>query len=134
MYLISSLFLSSMFALCYIYLGKHVLATKLWAYNNPFVILSAVSLFCCFEKMENQSIWINNIAKCTFPVFLLHTGITIQPIRNMFGHEVYVSFGYGGLLILSVIIFITCSLIAFPIENIKSGLYARIKTYFKSLI
>ena len=134
MYLISSLFLSSMFALCYIYLGKHVLATKLWAYNNPFVILSAVSLFCYFEKMENQSIWINNIAKCTFPVFLLHTGITIQPIRNMFGHEVFVSFGYFGLLILAILIFIICSLIAFPIEGLKSNLYAHLKTNINSLI
>ena len=133
-YLLSSLIISCMFVFCYIYIAKYVPATRLWGYNNPFVVLSAMCLFVFFEKINCQNKWINNIAKCAFPVFLLHTGITIQPIRNLCGHEVYTMFGYSGLLILAIFIYITCSLLAYPIEKIKNGLYTRIKMYINSLI
>lgn len=126
-YLVSSAMVCCLFVVCYIFMDKHVSAMRIFGYNNPFVILSAMCLFCFFEKIRCQKRWINEVAKCAFPVFLLHTGISIQPIRNMFGHEIYALFGYGGLFLLAVLVYVICSLIAYPIEKIKSGLYARIK-------
>ena len=133
-YLVSSAMVSCIFVVCYIFIDKHAPATRIFGYNNPFIILSAMCLFCLFEKIKWQKKWINEVAKCAFPVFLLHTGISIQPIRNMFGHEIYAMFGYGGLFLLAVLIYVVCSLIAYPIEKVKSGLYARIKIYVSSLV
>ena len=132
-YLVSSAMVCCLFVVCYIFMDKHVSAMRIFGYNNPFVILSAMCLFCFFEKIRCQKRWINEVAKCAFPVFLLHTGISIQPIRNMFGHEIYALFGYGGLFLLAVLVYVICSLIAYPIEKIKSGLYARIKMYVSPL-
>lgn len=101
-YFISSAINHCMFIACYVYFGKHVSATKLWGNNNPFVLLSAISLFCFFSKIDFQSAWVNNVARCSFPVFLFHTNITIQPIRNILGYDVYASYGYLGLLVLSM--------------------------------
>jgi len=115
------------FLVVYVWLGKDMAATKLWGYNNPFVILEAVTLFVMFTKIDIQSTTINRIASLTFPVFLLHTGVAIQPFRNAFSHSVYVGYGYIGVLVLTLTLFATCGIIAYLVEILKRRPYKMLR-------
>ncbi len=67
----------------YIWITIYVLATiaiphlfashpsKIFRYNNPLVILAAVSLFCCFAKMKFSSNVVNKLSRVMFPCYLL---------------------------------------------------------------
>lgn len=116
-----------MFLVVYVWLGNDMPATKLWGYHNPFVILTAISLFIIFTKFDVQSNLINSIAKLTFPVFLLHTGVAIQPTRNAFFHSIYIDYGYWGIFLSAILLFIACALIAYPIEKLKGKPYGMIR-------
>jgi len=41
-------------------------------YHNPFIIVMAMCLFVCFDRMEFKSGFINHMAKAAFTTFLLH--------------------------------------------------------------
>lgn len=117
----------SMFLVIYAWICKDISAGKIWGYNNPFVILTAISFFVIFSKMNIQSEKINTIAKLTFPVFLLHTGPAIQPIRNAFFHGVYMDYGYIGIFASAILLFIVCAAIAYPVEKVKENPYRIIR-------
>lgn len=119
----------SMFIVLYVWLGKNVAAIRLWGYNNPFVIMTAISFFIMFTKMDVESKTINNIAQLVFPVFLLHTGVAIQPIRNNFFHGIYVDYGYWGIISSAILLFIVCAAIAYPVEILKKRPYGKVKEY-----
>lgn len=79
-YIFSSLLLT----LCaYVVLHKGLytdkLMVKIFAYNNPIVILSAISFFVCFTKINISNKFVNHIAQSTLTVLLLHaTGLTMS--------------------------------------------------------
>ena len=56
---------------------------KIGAQNNIVILIGAVSLFCCFEKLSFSSKAINYIAKSTLAVLLVHTSI-ISPYMKEF--------------------------------------------------
>lgn len=119
----------SLFLVAYVWFKIDVAATKLWGYNNPFVILTAVSIFMVFMKIDIKSKSINKVATLTFPVFLLHTGVAIQPIRNAFFHNVYIDYGYVGIIVSALLVFLVCAIVAYPVEILKAKPYAFIKQF-----
>jgi hypothetical protein len=50
-------------------------------YNSPLVILSSISLFLVFRKIEIQSRKINWLAKSVLAIFIIHTSV---PYGNIF--------------------------------------------------
>ena len=56
---------------------------KIGAQNNIIILISAVSFFCCFERLSFSSRAINYIAKSTLAVLLVHTSI-ISPYMKEF--------------------------------------------------
>lgn len=57
---------------------------KIGAQNNILVLISAISLFCCFEKLSLSSRVINYIAKSTLAVLLVHTTITFPQMSEFY--------------------------------------------------
>lgn len=54
------------------------------AYNNPFVILSSISIFMCFAKLKIRSIaWINSLASASLGCYLLQEGIIKTEVYEM---------------------------------------------------
>lgn len=52
---------------------------KLMAYNNPFIILSAICLFLVFSKLSIQSSVINWLASSSFAIYLIHGNSLVLP-------------------------------------------------------
>lgn len=55
-------------------------ATRTIFYNNPLIIISALSLFCLFAKLDFKSKAVNYIATFMLPVYLLQDSSTGQII------------------------------------------------------
>lgn len=56
------------------------LFTRLFDYSNPLVILSAITFFLTFEKMNiGNKTWINHIARSTLAILLIHGAAVINP-------------------------------------------------------
>lgn len=57
---------------------------KIGAQNNILILIGAISLFCCFEKLSFSSKAINYIAKSTLAVLLVHTSIISPYMKNFY--------------------------------------------------
>lgn len=44
-----------------------------WEYCNPLVVLLAMYIFKLFQSFNIECLWINNLSKASFSVFLLHS-------------------------------------------------------------
>lgn len=94
-----------------------------WAYNNPIVILSAVTFFALFNLFDiKQSKLINLFGSTVFSVFLIHTNRYIgKSMYDIVRKIVYMpeissslSLQLSVLVICSVIIFVLFSIIDIP--------------------
>lgn len=63
------------------FLNFHFLSPRFFGYNNPLVIVAAISLFCFISSYDLKSKVVNFIASCTLPIYLLQDG--------MFGQNIY---------------------------------------------
>lgn len=69
------LFISVVLALvafCATHLQQKYIADHLWYYNNPLVIMSALSLLLAFDGMPFRSKTVNGMAASCFAIYLLH--------------------------------------------------------------
>lgn len=57
---------------------------KIGAQNNIVILIGAVSLFCCFEKLSFSSKAINYIEKSTLAVLLVHTSIIFPYMKDFY--------------------------------------------------
>lgn len=57
--------------------------SKIVRYNNPFVIMAAISIFCFFSKFKFKNKAINFIASCTLPIYLIQDGMLGQHIYRL---------------------------------------------------
>lgn len=64
-----------------IFIGSYRDAGRILNYNNPAIILAAVSLFCLFAKAEFSNSKINTIARYMFPIYLVQ--------ESPLGKEIY---------------------------------------------
>lgn len=65
-----------------IYLGEGSVG---WNYNTIFNLASAVSLFLFFSKLKMNSKLINYLATFTFPVYIIHTDVSL---RDLIYHKI----------------------------------------------
>ena len=94
-----------------IHYGQNSYITILYAYNNPIIILMAISLFMIFKYFKINSPIVNNIAQSSFAIYLLHTNQNIMqkffvaPLQNIFTqHDGFACFIYISLIIICFII------------------------------
>lgn len=57
---------------------------RIGAQNNIIVLVGAISLFCCFEKLSFSSKAINYIAKSTLAVLLVHASIIFPYMKEFY--------------------------------------------------
>lgn len=87
---------------------------KWFGYNNPILLMASVAFFVSMAKMHLKSRWINYLASGVFGVFILHTTKYMIPYRNDITHDVYLNYGYAGIIALSVIILFAGLIISVP--------------------
>ena len=87
---------------------------KWFGYNNPILLIASVAFFISIAKIRLKSRWINYLASGVFGVFILHTTKYMIPFRNDITHDVYMNYGYIGIIALSVIILLAGLIISVP--------------------
>lgn len=59
-------------------------------YDNIFVILMACACFIAFKKMSFSSLYINDLAKAAFTIYIIHTGIfSLFDVQSVFQMPIY---------------------------------------------
>jgi surface polysaccharide O-acyltransferase-like enzyme len=95
-------------------------ASRISNYNNPLIVISALSLFCIFAKLEFKSKAVNYIATFMLSVYLLQdssTGSIIYKYLYHSGQEMnFQGTEYSSLIILYIIILLGS---AFILDNIR---------------
>lgn len=114
-----------------VFLGKSLKATHYFGYNDPLVILSAISLFVVVSSLKIQSRYINIIATGMFGVFLMHTPPEIIPIRNSLSSLVYQQYGYLGIFTEAILLFICLSVVAIPVERLNQQILKALYGFIK---
>lgn len=123
-------------AFIFIFMSKigHPIATIKWfAYNNPLLMLSSIGLFLWISQLTVKSRLINILATCVFGVFLLHTTPYVIPLRNEITSIVYKQFGYSGIFVEVLILFVALCVITIGInkcnESITSSLLKKVNSH-----
>lgn len=117
-------------------MGKHKLVWHLFYYNNPLIVLSAVSLFFVFYNLRlGYNKYINYIAPTMLGVYMIHdypkirafiSGI-VQMLNKYFDHHPLAL--VSSLFILAIIILLVCSIV----EMIRAAIYKRtIERWYES--
>jgi hypothetical protein len=111
-YGLSSLFIFLMFMIGLKYFSP-ITAYKAFSYNNPFVLISAISFFFIFKEIKVKSDTILKVAPIVLGVYLIHDH---KKIRLLLGKicgtiEAHGLNMYVSLLILSLSIFILAAII-----------------------
>ena len=113
------------------YSGHFHHSDKYFGYNNPLILLSAFALFCYFSSLKIQSKTINTIATGMFGVFLMHTPPEIIPIRNQYSSVIFKSYGYTGLMLEAVGLFVILTFISIFIEQFNKKIVKHIYVIIK---
>lgn len=105
--------------------------SRLYAYNNPIIIISAISFFLFFEKMSiKPNKFINHIAKSTLGILLFHAATpansTIWKYMKTYFQSLTVNFHFVNILYWGVGIILIMSA-AVIVDQLR--LYLSDKTY-----
>lgn len=116
------------YVLLYLFTGKsdHIpegLNHYVYAYNNPIVVISALSFFLFFEKLKIKHSRVSNVinymAKSVLAVLLIHgSGVLNPPMINYF-NTIYKTYDGLPLLFLWMIGLLVIFLISFLIDQIR---------------
>ena len=106
--------------------GLHkTIYTRLYDYNNPMVIFSAICFFLFFERLKIYNIkWVNHIAKSTLGVLLVHGSAALNPQMKQYFNNIL--FNYSGFTLVCLWFFGT--MVIFIISVLIDQ--ARIITWF----
>jgi surface polysaccharide O-acyltransferase-like enzyme len=102
---------------------------RLFSYNNPLVIISAVSFFFVFKSFRLQSGLVNQTATGVLGVYLLHDHRLVR--KHVIDRLFDWSQNYSGyqhflvLLLITVLVFVTCLLI----DKVRELLLAPVANY-----
>ena len=120
------------FAISYIAMVKGFGMGPIWAYSNPLVILSAIYSFMLFYNMkEIKSKAINELAKASFTVYLMHSFFLSKIKIDVFvgmNPIIYV----GHVIISCMVIYLICYILYLIYNLIASHVfkYLNKKIYF----
>ena len=95
---------------------------RMWYYNSPFVLLSAIFVFSLFANLKIQSKLINTIASATFGVYILHGTLLVKQIREPITIYLFGKFGYIGVLIQMFALAAVCYIVSLLWTLIRKGL------------
>lgn len=110
------------------------IASEMFTYDNPLVIISSVSLLLAFQKLKFQNKLINRLAASCFAVFLLHTNPNLCiPYFIPMIKDIYAE--YSGALF---IFYITSTLIlifmiSIFIDQIRITIYKYLQPIFEKI-
>lgn len=108
-----------------LYFMAFIMPGRVWNYNNPCIVLAAISFFCLMLYFQLKSSFINYMASCMFPVYLLQDGLA----GNGCLYD-YIYRWYSKELYIYVIIYIICLFGAvFLLEPIRRRLMTPIIEY-----
>lgn len=114
----------------YLFLDEYRYAPKSikwFGYNNPILLIASVAFFVSIAKIRLKSRCINYLASGVFGVFILHTTKYMIPFRNDITHDVYLNYGYIGIIALSVIILFAGLIISVPGAKVVQLVLNKIK-------
>lgn len=118
------------------YINKQHLSWHIFYYNNPILILSAISLFFIFLKLKiGHSKYINNIAQLTLGVYMIHDYPSIRYYISSFVQ--YLNTSYKPILLLMILmalvlsIFMVSSFIEFLRLSLYNSIYNRLNNSIK---
>ena len=100
-------------------------ASRIFTYTNPFVILSAVCFFWCFEQKEFYSNTINKLSKSTFAILLIHSNPVAITFYIRYFKKLYENMSfllYLGAMMGSCILFFVLSIV---VDQLRIFIYDR---------
>ena len=115
-------------------IGNNFINSKL-GFDNPLVILQTICFFLFFSTLDIKNKKINYIASCTFAVYLIHDNFLVRKelysLFFMFGYEKSFIQIYGRIFIMSILVFVICTII----ESIRKKIFALFsKTKFSNYL
>lgn len=123
--ILSYVIFSMLLAAIYIFaclIGRTPNSLRWFAYNNPLLMLSSVSMFIWFSNLSFESKMVNWFATGVFGVFLLHTTPFMIPFRNSFTQGVFSQYGYYGVVVEAFAILFVGGIMSVYINNFGSRL------------
>lgn len=113
-YLICSLLIFSFFYSC-LKQQRVDLAWRAFSYNNPLVMISAISFFYFFKQMNISFRWISFFSSSVLAVYLVHehprmADLLTENLNTLATHYVFVNI-YITLFLIALLLFLCCTLI-----------------------
>ena len=103
-----------------LYVGGKLNIQGTYAYNNPVLMLAAISLFCIIANLHFSNNNINKFAKYMFPVYLLQEGFFGRQIYNVLYHTKTEEGFYAPKYLLTIFLYIIVLFVgAIVIENMR---------------
>jgi hypothetical protein len=132
--LLVSLLLNFLLVLCVYHYHPEKMYPTILNYSNPLIVLSAVSFFFCFKKLNFSNAFINSISTCVFGVYLIHVhpqfAVNINMhIMHLFNFNIS-SFNIVVLYLLGVSFVILSG--ALFIEKIRTIIFSPVLKFFAS--
>lgn len=94
--------------------GYGELAWRMTYYNNPFVVLSSIGLFCFFKELEFKSNVVNKLAKSSLSVYLFGcSSLCLDYSKDFFRN--YYELGIDGVRYVSLVIIFSVFVFAIAI-------------------
>ena len=128
LYFVMSIMYASFMIVWYVYTAHEW--PDLYAYNNPFIILSSVCLFCAFLKMKFNSPTINRISKTMLAVLLVH----MHPILQQYFYSFVVGVGVNPpLCFLLYLVLFVCFIFttSFLLDQLRQFLFGKLVVIMK---
>lgn len=98
------------------------------SYNNPFLMVTTIFYFLFFSVIHFKSKFINRVSRLTLGVYLIHENLNIRPrIYDWFGFNraKYSCAILPKMIVVTLVIFIGCSIIEFIRQSIFRFFYKR---------
>ena len=120
-YIINSLIVATVVMLIY-YSPVNNFGIIKWgyAYNNPFVIVSSISFFLLFGTFNFRNNFVNQLAKSSLAIYLIHENTNVRGILYKYVHEIGENVSGWLLFIILPIFALIIMIICIGIDKFRS--------------
>lgn len=89
-----------------------------WTYNNPLVVIAAIAFFLFFVSFDFSSKIVNNIARCTLGVYLIHENIYIS--QYIYGERMATIYSSNIIYFIGsvLLLFSACAIVDYGIRKV----------------
>jgi hypothetical protein len=128
LYLICSLLIFSMYDVCLKYFSVD-LAWTAFSYNNPLVMISAVSFFFFFKSFKISYTWISFFSSSVLAVYLIHehpaSADFLTDHLNKTATHYMIGNVYFTLFLMAILLFLACTVV----EKLRTALTEPVLNY-----